>query len=196
MNEQEFIATVNKFRDEKASELPFVPSIERLIDSQSCKALADVFHEANGKWERRKAVPNLGQSLPRERGIYAFVWKPDFVFRFAASPEIEQLSWVLYVGKAGEEGGKNDTIHHRYVNEYSRYVGRDVSGLWDRSIPTRREERLARFLTLRPLEYWFLLVPEISDIPVLERRLIKLLQPPLNRQYGPTISPGKPVPAF
>jgi hypothetical protein len=125
-----------------------------------------------------------------------FVWRPEFTLRFAAPPEIERLSWVLYVGKAGKQGGTTDTIKHRYIGEYSKYVGKDPSCLWDSNAPKDREDRLARYLTLRPLEYWFLIVEDLRDILILERKLIRLLRPPLNQQHGPRIRPGKPVPAF
>jgi hypothetical protein len=125
-----------------------------------------------------------------------FVWKPDLMFRFAAAPHVEQLCWVLYVGKAGTEEGKNDTIKHRYLNEYSNYLGKDASCLWDSHAPTDREQKLARYLTLRPMEYWFLSMGDVRDILILERKLIRLLRPPLNAQHGPKIRPGKTVPAF
>jgi hypothetical protein len=196
VNDQEFTQLLHKFRDEPASTLQFQPSIEHLMDSQFCKGLDKILHTQGVKWERRKAVATLGASLPDEKGLYMFVWKPDLVFRFAAVPETEQPCWVLYVGKAGTEEGKSDTIKHRYLNEYCKYVGTDASCLWDSHAPLDREQKLARYLTLRPLEYWFLSIADVRDILVLERKLIRLLRPPLNRQHGPKIRPGKTVPAF
>lgn len=93
-------------------------------------------------------------------------------------------------------GGKNDTIKHRYMTEYSKYVGKDPSCLWDSHAPRDREEKLARYLALRPLEYWFLQIPDVRDILILERKMIRMLRPPLNQQHGPKIRPGKTVPAF
>jgi hypothetical protein len=104
---------------------------------------------------------------------------------------------VLYIGKAGIEDGKFDTIKSRYSSEYSKYVGGDIGCLWDDKPAIEREQKLARYLTLRPLEYWFLPIPTTKDIPLLERKLVRLLKPPLNNQHsGPRIKPGKTVPAF
>lgn len=197
MNEQEFTTLLHKFRDEPASLLSFQPCIEMLIDSSHCQHLDKIIHDANVKWERKKAVDTLGGSLPRMKGLYMFVWKPEMVFRFAATPATEQLFWVLYVGKAGIEGGKDDTIRDRYISEYSNYVGKDAKCLWDTHVAvTEREQRLARYLTLRPLEYWFLEIPDVRDILILERKLLKMLRPPLNTQHGPKVRPGKTVAAF
>lgn len=185
-----------KYRDEAAPILEFHPYVEHLIDSSYCKALEKIIHGADVKWERKKAVAALADSLPNVKGVYMFVWTPDFCFRFESLPAVERVNWVLYVGKAGTEQGTHDTIKHRYRTEYSKYVGKDPSRLWDREPATSREQRLSRYLTLRPLEYWFLALTKESDIELFERKLIRLLQPPLNQQYGPKIRPGKPVPAF
>ncbi len=197
VNEEEFILLLHKFRDEPAVRLNFTPSIELLIDSRFCKGLDKLICPQGGpKWERRQAVETLGASLPDERGLYMFVWRPEFVFRFAAAPDTERFCWALYVGKAGIEEGKNDTIRTRYLSEYAKYVGRDASCLWADPPPADREQRLSRYLTLRPLEYWFLTLSTVRDIELFERKLIRLLQPPLNFQHGPKIRPGKTIPAF
>lgn len=196
MNEHEFHQILDKYRDESSPILDFQPDVERLINSNYCKNLDIIIHGSETRWERMKAVESLGASLPEAKGVYMFVWMPDFCFRFASQPAMERLHWVLYVGKAGTEGGTYDTIKHRYLSEYSKYVGKDPSCLWEHPPPTNREQRLSRYLTLRPLEYWFLSVAKVSDIELFERKLIRLLQPPLNRQHGPKIRPGKPVPAF
>jgi hypothetical protein len=46
------------------------------------------------------------------------------------------------------------------------------------------------------LEYWYLLLDDARDIPVIERKLVSLLAPPLNIQHGPKLKVGKPQPAF
>lgn len=196
MNDQEFEQVLAKYRDEAAPLLEFYPYVEHLIDSNYCKCLDKIIHAADVRWERRKAVENLGVSLPEVKGLYMFVWAPDFCFRFDGQAAAERIYWVLYVGKAGTQDGTHDTIKHRYLTEYSKYVGKDPSGLWNRQPAVSREERLSRFLTLRPLEYWFLPLTKESDIELFEKKLIRMLQPPLNRQHGPKIRPGKPVPAF
>jgi hypothetical protein len=46
------------------------------------------------------------------------------------------------------------------------------------------------------LEYWYLTLDNVRDIELLEKRLIRMLRPPLNQQHGRRLRPGKPVPAF
>lgn len=196
MNEAEFVQLVHKFRDEPAATLIFEPSIEILIDTAHCDSLNRSIHESGCKWERRLATPNLGPQLPDERGLYMFVWKPQLALKFEQAPAEERFCWVLYVGKAGEKDATADTIRNRYLSEYSKYVGKDATCLWDHTPAESREDRLSRFLTLRPLEYWFLTLENVRDIELLERRLIKMLRPPLNQQYGRKLRVGKPVPAF
>lgn len=195
MNEQEVGDVLHKFREEAASILQFQPSIELLMDSAFCQGLDRIIHKPGLMWEKRKATDGLGASLPDMPGLYMFVWRPEFTLRFDAG-YTERFAWVLYIGKAGKEEGKTDTIRHRYVGEYSKYVGRDPSCLWDSHAAKDREDRLSRYLTLRPLEYWFLTVDDVRDILILERKLIRLLRPPLNQQHGPKVRLGKPVPAF
>src|SRR5262249_51416484 len=125
-----------------------------------------------------------------------FVWRPRLALKFASAPLEERFCWVLYIGKAGEKDGVKDTIRDRYQSEYSKYVGQDATCLWDHSPAEKREQRLARFLTLRPLEYWFLTMTDFKDIEILEKKLIRMLCPPLNHQHGRKLRPGKSVPAF
>ncbi len=113
-----------------------------------------------------------------------FVWRPLLTLEIDNPPQTFRPSWVLYVGKAGEEGGTHDTIQHRYVSEYSKYVGKDPSCLWENSSLDDRHARLGKYLSVRPLEYWFLLMESPRDIIHFERSLIKILNPPVNRQYG------------
>jgi len=195
MNDQEFRELLQKYRDEPASVLAFQPSIELLIDSHHCQAINSFLHQPGILWERKKAVDSLGNSLPDSPGLYMFVWRPELTLRFA-NTETERFGWVVYIGKAGTEEGRRDTIKQRYVSEYSKFVGKDPSCLWDTSPVEDRESRLARYLTLRPLEYWFLTMQDVREIQLLEKRLIKLLRPPLNLQHGVKLRPGKTVPAF
>ncbi len=196
MTDHEFARLPDKFRDEPVAHLHFQPSIDLLVDGKFCKSIDETIHAAGVKWERKVAVDSLGSSLPDECGLYMFVWRPELIFRFSAAPAAERLSWALYVGKAGTQDGTRDTLRQRYLSEYSKYVGKDASCLWDTKPIEKREHKLARYLTLRPLEYWFLTMLEVRDIEVLERRLIRMLNPPLNSQHGVKIRPGKPEPAF
>lgn len=196
MNDDEFTQALHKYRDEAVSHpLDFRPSIDRLMDSQHCAQINKIFY-SSAKWERRKAVATLGPSLPDAKGVYMFVWRPEMIMPFA-NGTTEQASWVLYVGKAGIEEGASDTLRTRYTSEYKRFVGGDVSSLWNREAASDREARLARYLAMRPMEYWFLLLDSARDVQLLERKLIRMLAPPLNRQLvGPRLRSGTPVPAF
>ncbi len=194
MNDQEFELILSKFRGQPASVLEFKPAIEALIDSKDCLALGKILHPVGLKWERINARETSGAMLPPERGLYMFVWRPELTIEFSSPPETERFCWVLYIGKAGSEGGTNDTIKNRYLSEYSKYVGKDPSCLWDSHAASKREDRLARYLTLRPLEFWFLTMTSIPDIQLMEKRLIKILQPPLNIQYGAKLRAGTPIP--
>lgn len=196
MNDDEFVQLVHKMRDEPAYPLQFEPTIEILIDSGHCEWLNKNIHHSGNKWERKVAVPTLWTQLPDEPGLYMFVWRPELALRFAATPLEERFFWVLYIGKAGERDGTKSTIKNRYQQEYSKYVGQNASCLWDDTPAERREQRLSRYLTLRPLEYWFLILDNIRDIEVLERKLIRMLRPPLNQQHGRKLRPGQTIPAF
>lgn len=192
MTEQEFKDNLLKFKEEPASLLHFAPCIERLIDDEYCLNLSNSLCLEESCWERHKAVAGLGPSLPNEPGLYMFVWNPKFSVRFT-SEQSASFRWVLYVGKAGEEGGSG-SIKNRYLTEYSKYVGKDASQLWETKEATKREEKLARYLTLRPLEFWYLTMGNVQEIARLEHRLIKLLRPPLNIQHGAKLRLGKPQP--
>jgi len=196
MNDREFTEALHKFREEPITHpLDFRPSIERFLDLALCCSLSACFHRES-KWERSLAVASLAPSLPDERGVYMFVWRPPLVLPFETGGP-EQPWWVLYVGRAGSEFADQDTIRSRYMNEYRHIVGGDVTRLWDKKPAVERNERLARYLTLRPLEYWFLLLSRPADVHILERKLIRMFSPPLNRQLvGPRLRLGTPVPAF
>jgi hypothetical protein len=190
MTDSEFKGILLKFRSEPAGDLPFAPCIESLIDDEYCQHMSRMLEGEDKHWERKKAVPDLSQVLPSETGLYMFVWQPKFTLRVAPERNLA-LQWVLYVGKAGgTTGGGN--IKNRYHSEYSKYVGRDPSILWEKQNATKREQFLARYLTLQPLEFWFLTVSNVNEIELMERKLIKLLRPPLNIQHGVRLRAGKP----
>ena len=192
MNTEEFKQALLKYREEEVTHpLIFMPRIEHLIDHEYCLNLNELLLQEGYKWEKRKATSELGISLPDEAGLYMFVWKPTFSLTFDSGTVEEYLSWVLYIGQAGGKEEETGTIKKRYTGEYYKYIGKDISQLWEKDEITKREQLLARYLTLRPLEYWFLTVDNKSEIHLLERKLIKLLRPPLNRQYGPKLRTGK-----
>jgi hypothetical protein len=198
LSESEFQQVILRYRDEPIPGVFFSPAFERFLDHSYVRSLQEEFRGNKFKWERRVAVPALAGQLPRERGIYMFVWSPGPVFEFAANDDRQEISWILYIGKAGVEGGESDTFQDRYRKAYQKHLGGDPSGLWAGDASGEgREFRLQRFLSLRPLEYWFLPVLDIKYIPVLERRLIRLFRPPLNAQHGGFRARiGKPSPAW
>lgn len=197
MNDQEFISLLHIHRDEHTIPLAFRPCIEKLIDSEHCRQIDQFMRNPEMKWERRTAIETLHTTLPPQKGVYMFVWRPEIEFHFDPQ-EVERISWILYIGKAGIDGGTDDTIKDRYQTEYSKYVGKDASCLWSDTCASTREEKLSRYLTLRPLEYWFLPLDRfaVREIALMEKQLIRLFRPPLNKQYGVTLRPGKTQPAF
>lgn len=196
VSDDEVKSALQRYRDEPLDPLYYAPSIDLLMDGDHCAAIDHLVHGSGGRWERLKAVPSLASQIPDENGIYMFVWTPNIALRFAAPPNVERCFWILYVGKAGGLDSPGATIRSRYSSEYRRYVGRDPSCLWNGPAPETRELRLARYLTLRPLEFWYLTIEKISEIPLVEKRLLKLLRPPLNYQHGPKLRPGKTTSAF
>ena len=198
LNDAEFLESVRRHRDAGALDLNFTPEVRRLIETDRCNELtADMSREGH-RWERFKAVAELGPQLPRIHGLYMFAWRPALTFQFDHVSGPHEITWILYIGKAGVRGGTDDTIQDRYQREYRRYIGKDPKILWSDPKPRmNREDRLARFLTLRPLEYWFLRVDDLDYLSTLERRLLNALQPPLNSHHsGPRVRPSKTEPAF
>jgi len=183
-NDEEYNLALAKYRDIETQPMHFLPSVSRLIDVQHCQTISKWLRDLGVKWERAQATATLGDSLPDERGLYMFVWCPKLTLEFEGPPHKYQPTWVLYVGKAGIEGGTHDTIKHRYVSEYSKHVGSNPNGLWDASDGDDRQARLNRYLSVRPLEHWHLVLSTVKDIDHLERTLIKIFNPPVNRQHG------------
>jgi hypothetical protein len=197
LNQDEFESLLLERRDDPIPRLEFKPCIERLIDSRSCEAWQEAVHKDGARWEKLPALDSTGARVPEERGLYMFVWRPSFKFRFDPGPD-QQLSWILYIGKAGILDGRSDTLRNRYLSEYRKFISGDAGVLWDEKHPTGREARLAKYLTLKPLEYWFLSMSDSERICRLERRLIKMFSPPLNDRHAgiPKIRPRETSPAF
>ena len=168
--------------------------VARLLDAESCTALMERLHKQGGPWEVVPAKEHLDAQLPKTSGLYMFVWSTPAVL--SSENEDYPLKYPLYVGKAGNQGGS--TLRTRY-KEYSAFIAGDMGKLWETNHPKTRNAMLAKWLTLKPLEYWFLSLPTVEDdeISRLEKRLIRLLNPPLNRSHKPSLRiAAKTSPAF
>lgn len=198
LNDNEFLRIVERYRDEPTPALFFSPALEKFLDPSCIGAIQAEFKSNDYKWERRNATASLASQLPRQRGIYMFVWCPGPVFEFDTGVHSHHVNWVLYIGKAGVEGGASDTFQDRYRQAYQRYIGGDPSQLWTAEAPNlTRERRLERYLALRPLQYWYLPITDTAYIPILEKRLVQLFRPPLNTHHsGLRARIGKPSPAW
>jgi len=188
-------AALERHRDDPTPRLQFNVPLDRLIDPTHCGALAaDIAKLAKEGWEVRNAVPTAWRMIPAMTGLYMFVWRPQFRVTLAADGNAEFL-WILYVGRAGGVGSKH-TLRARYKTEYSKFVGGDPDLLWDPELHSSRPSLMRRFLSLRPLEYWFCVIEDEDEINSLERRLYNLFTPPLNQSGGPRLRAGKAVAAF
>ncbi len=172
-------------RNEPCTVLSFDLRVDHLIDSSHCSEVEKKIDELGGIWETRKATRSLWQQLPNVYGLYMFVWCPKL--RMPTTDKHIDFKWILYVGEAGADSSSN-TIKERYRAEYSRYVGGNAELLWQVEQPKNRSERLERFLILEPMEFWFLELTDTTRIKWMEKRLQRLLSPPLNRSFGPRIT--------
>jgi hypothetical protein len=191
-----FVPLVRRYGETDSPSLRVDLGLRRLLDRAHCRSLQRDLAEFASPWEVRSVTDQLGETLPDTPGLYMFVWRPDFAFQMASDSKPEGPLQVLYIGQAG--GGRNSsgTLRGRYKG-YRKYLNGNPEEIWtDGAIPTRREGILARYLPLRPLEYWCSEVEDSSRVSLLEDRLIKLLNPPLNINQGPRLRPQSAQPAF
>ena len=185
-----------RHRDEDPIPLSFELSITHLMDAKGCSLLTQDLKASCSSWECESATPELGTLLPHCGGLYMFVWHPQLVLaRMTGNSECEHdQRYVLYVGKAS--GGQDATIRDRYQSEYKQFVCQDPEQLWNKGLTAGRRDRLKKYLCLWPLEFWYTEAKVLSSIDNLERRLIKMLSPPLNCQRKPRYKFAKPKSAF
>lgn len=167
-----------------------------LGDTEYCKLLDEKLKLlAPDGFESRRATHTLADSIPNAPGIYLFVWSPSFYLRSAAArtPDLS-FDTVIYVGKAGSEDSKG-TLKSRYKSEYSRYVGQDADRLWQESVD-KRTELLTKWLNLEPLYLWYAVIEDRSSINKVERDLINLLNPMINRSGRSSLVTRATSPAF
>lgn len=173
-------------RNEVAAPLTVSVPIHALIDKSYCLAVKDGLSEAGGEWQAFTATPNVADLLPNKPGLYMFLWEPYFGVKLEQGDY--HFKWCLYVGKA-----EHTSIQNRFRNEYQAYVQGDPSNLYQSS-GNNRKDLLRKYLCLQPLRLWCLEVENISVIDTFERKLIDILNPPLNTQgklRGRIASPEK-----
>lgn len=185
-------------RGEQAPPLQLSLPVDLLIDTEHCSRVASVLKEIAAAWETSPALPGLGETLPDSPGLYMFVWEPRISLFLANDEKHHKFRYVIYVGKTGGSGSQN-TLKKRYNGEYAKYVGGDPSILWEPVDVKTRDGMLQRYLTLHPLEYWYMEYPDKKkdQIDKHEEYLRRLLSPPCNIQQPRTrVRKGPACPAF
>lgn len=194
---------VHRHRDEPSPVLPVEWPLVRLLDVAGSQTLVDDLRRWGQPWEIYEATEDLWEMLPDSPGLYMFVWRPWFRFTIAETSAAagarrpNSLSQILYVGQAGasvDAGGS--TLRQRYKS-YRRYIRADPDDLWTTAHATTRPQ-LSRYLALRPLEYWFSVIEDRTEIKRLESRMLAIFNPPMNKNELPRIKSHfrPPQPAF
>lgn len=187
----DLLRLVHRHRDEPSPVLPTEWPLLRLLDSFGSKALTEDLKEAAQPWEAKEATDRLWEVLPDSPGLYMFVWRPWFRFNMAETlrtddSKPDSVSQILYIGQAGASGtNSGSTLKQRYKS-YSKHIRGDPRELWAPALPMTRPQ-LARYLSLRPLEYWFTVIEDRREIKPLESRLISMFNPPMNKNELPKI---------
>jgi len=171
----------------------FIP-LNYQMDLEFCDATSSALAKSGGAWEVKKATPDLWRQLPKEGGLYMFVFESALSLSLASETTVPARA-ILYIGKAGGQDGQG-TLRDRYRKEYSNYIGKDPGVLWNGVHPTNRKARLERYLTIFPLQYWFIVLNNLEEVKKLEGNLIKIFNPPLNTAGRAIIKVQPPKPAF
>ncbi|TXJ76503.1 hypothetical protein E2C11_22430 [Streptomyces lavendulae] len=178
---------VQRYREEDSPALQVELGLLRMLDTESCKQLTQDLEEFASPWEIHRATEDLASVLPDEPGLYMFVWRPAFQFQVGSTPTHGSFPQLLYIGQAGASNTDyGNTIRQRY-KDYRRFLRGDPESLWTDNEPTSRDQRLARYLTLQPMEFWCATMQERNRIEGLEKRLIRLHNPPLNDRGRPKL---------
>ncbi len=176
--------------------IPFNLPSALLADHAHCSSLTDLMLRASrdGGWEVHPASTISESTIPESPGIYMFVWCPELRFPRSSPNDHKQLTLVLYVGQAG--GSRTQGTLRTRFREYQPFIGAHAEVLWDEAPLDSRTRRKQCYLSLEPLEYWFLACEADSDIDGIERRLFDLLKPPMNKQRPKGLRVGPTEPAF
>ena len=167
-----------------------------LLDAERCRLIQRLINDAatEGAWEVLPAKSTSVSSVPRSPGVYMFVWRPPLTLARSSPHDSQQLRYVLYVGKAGGPASYS-TLRQRFKN-YIRYFASDPKSLWSNKPLDSRDSRMKCFLSLEPLEYWFLSCAATNTILEIEARLQSVLNPPLNARRERVLRAGPPRKAF
>lgn len=167
-----------------------------LLDTSRCQMIERQIRGASegGAWEIVPARAVAASSIPKEPGIYMFVWRPSLTFIRSKPNSPYSPRFVLYIGRAGGEESRQ-TLHSRFKT-YRKYLGSDPQALWSEAHLGKRVDRLSCFLSLEPIEYWFIVCSNAADIREIEARLIAVLNPPINRKREPILKVGNSRSAF
>ena len=167
-----------------------------LLDRPRCRMIQLLVSRAavDGAWEVLPATLASASSVPRCPGIYMFVWSPALSLMRSEPHQNEQLRFILYVGKAGGNDSAS-TLQTRF-RSYTSYFGSNPELLWSTEPLRSRSSRMKCFLSLEPLEYWFLACDSASNIDEIEARLLSVLNPPINKKKEPILRARAPRKAF
>ena len=201
MNPKDRVATLSDFINLNAGavgrhlQLSFPTGL--LLNRDHCQMIERRIHDlsADGAWEVLQASTHSLSNIPKTRGVYMFVWRPTLRFVRSDPHGDHQLMVVLYVGGAGGHG-KTGTLHSRFKGEYQYYIGAEPGAIWSSNSLDTRRARMRCYLSLEPLEYWFLTCGTAENVNEIESRLQSLLTPPLNVRIERILRTGAPRAAF
>lgn len=191
---QRLESAIARHRNDPPVNLPFNLRLDTLLDSNFCEEITKLLGHVCSTWEIRTASQALYHLLPSRAGLYMFVWRPKLSLRASGSKTLE-IYWVLYVGRAGGKHS-NNTLKARFRSEYRQYLDTDPEELWSSTPVLSRKERLNRYLSLRPLEFWYSMQTTEGYLEFLEDKLLQLLSPPLNVQKRALLRPIRSISAF
>lgn len=181
------------FSDEHTPALLFTISVNAWLREHFDGKVAKRLSSLQSSWETRPVTKSLQENIPDTPGIYMFIWRPGFTLKLATGTSEQKFQWVLYLGIT------ESSLKARYKNEYKKVLFKKEKtsrALWDSRQAETRREKLERFLSLRPLEYWYLPCSDTVLLKTLESHLIELLAPPLNAQKQARLKIGKTGKAF
>lgn len=187
-----------RYRTSDSCPLELYFPMEFLQDENFFTALSEDIDVCGEGWEKISSISaSTYKSLPDSKGVYMFIWRPGFSLE--CHNDTADFRYVVYVGSAASGGS---SILKRFNNDYKNEINTCPSVHWTENMPSNRAARLKKVLNLGRLELWYVTMdkatPEqISDI---EKRLIKLFNPPGNKAFKAPLraklEPKKSAPAF